>query len=192
MLQIAPDVHRNIERDAVLRERFIKGAQQREGLRRLALEIREHTGRVYALRLKGEVESETLGTAQPQSARRIAQAEKAAALHRRELSALERSVFAQPEAQMKHLHSLRGGAHGVPSGAHSYQIFGIYHEKRLLYIIVTSLWTFTVNSFTLYAGSRIFMSLPGRSHPDFFIGRPNVSCKNPERSFSVRSERVYE
>ena len=45
---------------------------------------------------------------------------------------------------MKHLHSLRGGAHGVPSGAHSYQIFGIYHEKRLLYIIVMSLWTFTV------------------------------------------------
>ena len=72
MLQIAPDVHRNIERDAVLRERFIKGTQQREGLRRLALEIREHAGRVYALRLKGEVESETLGIAQPQSARRIA------------------------------------------------------------------------------------------------------------------------
>ncbi len=72
MLQIAPDVHRNIERDAVLRKCFIKGTQQREGLCRLALEIREHAGRVYALRLKGEVESETLGIAQPQSARRIA------------------------------------------------------------------------------------------------------------------------
>ena len=72
MLQIAPDVHRNIERDAVLRERFIKGTQQREGLCRLTLEIREHAWRVYALRLKGEVESETLGIAQPQSARRIA------------------------------------------------------------------------------------------------------------------------
>ena len=55
----------------------------------------------------------------------------------------------------------------IPSGADGYQIFGENHEERLLCIIVMSLWTFTVNSFTLYAGSSAFMT--SRPIPDEFL-----------------------